>query len=83
MTKPANLRAEMPETAAFIDALRAEFGADGINAQIKKGMAGLPGFFYASENGREAGTKAAAPRCEISVAQMVLETIKPASVSRK
>jgi hypothetical protein len=69
-----NLRAEMPAAAALIDAMRAEFGADGINANIRKGMAGLPGYFYASENGREVGTKAppAPAGKEISGADMVI-----------
>jgi hypothetical protein len=51
MTRHTNLREEMPTVTAWIDDLRAAFGADGINAQIKKGMAGLPGFFHARENG--------------------------------
>lgn len=73
-----SLRAEMPETAAFIDALRGAFGKDEIDAQIKKGMRGLPGF-YASENGHEIGTKAPPARYEISGADMVLESINPVS----
>ena len=52
-----NLRAEMPETAAFIDACRAAFGAEQINASIKAGLAGQP-TFYARENGHEIGTRA-------------------------
>lgn len=54
MSKP--MRDAMPHTAAFIDDLRAAFGAEQINAQIKKGIAGLPGHFHARENGHEAGT---------------------------
>lgn len=50
-----NIRAEMPHTAAFIDALRDAFGADMINEQIRKGMRGEP-TFYARENGHELGT---------------------------
>ena len=56
MAKP--LRDTMPECAAFIDACRQAFGADGINASIKAGMDGQP-TFYASENGRTVGTKCA------------------------
>ena len=56
MAKP--LRDTMPECAAFIDACREAFGADGINASIKAGMDGQP-TFYASENGRTVGTKSA------------------------
>lgn len=58
MSKPMrqNLRDCMPQTAAFIDFCREAFGAEQINAEIKKGMAGLPGHFHASENGQTAGT---------------------------
>lgn len=51
----ANLRDEMPATAAFIDDLRDAFGAEDINPSIKGGMAGVP-TFYARENGHEIGT---------------------------
>ena len=52
----SSLRDAMPETAAFIDALRDAFGKDSINIEIKKGVAGLPGHFHAVENGQEVGT---------------------------
>lgn len=55
MTKP--LRQSMPETAAFIDAMRDAFGADMINAAIRAGIDGQP-TFYACENGQEIGTRA-------------------------
>lgn len=55
MTKP--LRQSMPETAAFIDAMRDAFGAEMINAAIKAGIDGQP-TFYASENGQQIGTRA-------------------------
>lgn len=55
MTKP--LRQAMPETAAFIDAMRDAFGAEMINAAIKAGIDGQP-TFHASENGQEIGTRA-------------------------
>lgn len=79
MTAKVNLRAEMPKTAAFIDDMRAVFGRQGIDAQIRKGMSGLPGHFYASENGHEVGAASTppAPGKEISAAQMVLESINP------
>lgn len=51
-----NLRTAMPETAALIDALREAFGAEGINASIRKGMQGVPGWFYVCEGGHEVGT---------------------------
>lgn len=50
------MRQAMPETAAFIDALRETFGAAEINAAIKDGIAGHP-TFWAKENGHEIGTK--------------------------
>jgi hypothetical protein len=50
------VRALMPETAEFLDVLRAEFGTDEINAQIKLGMAGHANCFYAIEAGRSIGT---------------------------
>jgi hypothetical protein len=79
MSKPANMREEMPTTAAFIDDFREAFGADAINASIKKGMSGLPGFFYASENGHQVGTKALPdnPAKVVSVGDMVLESLFP------
>lgn len=55
MTKP--LRHAMPETAAFIDAMRETFGADMINAAMKAGLDGQP-TFWARENGTEIGTRA-------------------------
>ena len=71
MAKP--LRDTMPEGAAFIDACRQAFGADGINASIKAGLEGQP-TFYASENGRTVGTK-----CEsvgIPLSQMQISPLK-------
>ena len=45
----------MPETAAWVDALRLAFGADEINRVIRAGMKGEP-VFHAVENGHELGT---------------------------
>ena len=72
-----SLRDAMPTATIIIDEFRAAFGADGINANIKKGIAGLPGFFYARENGQQVGTPATTRGTEISVADMVLESINP------
>lgn len=55
MSKPGRLREVMPDTAAFIDAMRAAFGREAIDDQIAAGMAGRPGF-HAIENGQEIGT---------------------------
>lgn len=56
MTRPGSLREEMPLVTAFIDDLRAAFGAEQINASIKAGVNGA-GTFWACENGREIGSK--------------------------
>lgn len=51
------LRFSMPTVAAFIDDLRSEFGAEGINQQIRRSTVdGLPGF-WASENGVDVGVR--------------------------
>lgn len=50
-----SLRAEMPIVAAFIDDLRAAFGAKCINDTIRAGIDGQP-VFHASENGHQVGT---------------------------
>ena len=53
MTKP--LRQTMPTVAGWIDALRAAFGPDMINAAIRAGIDGQP-TFHAKENGQSIGT---------------------------
>lgn len=60
------MRAAMPVITAWIDDLRAAFGADVIDGQIRKSMPGTPEqvargergqpTFYARENGHEVGT---------------------------
>lgn len=73
--KPANLRTAMPLVTAWIDGLRDAFGAEDINAAIKAGVSGLPGF-HASENGRTVGVPIPpAGSREISVDRLVLESI--------
>lgn len=69
MANPKNLRAAMPKTAAWIDALRAAFGADQIDASIRAGMKGGTAF-HASENGHEIGSKDS--RVGIVLAQCVI-----------
>ena len=49
------MREKMPMVAAWIDGLRDAFGAEEIDAQIRKGMRGEP-VFFASENGFTVGT---------------------------
>lgn len=51
-----SLREKMPETAAFIDAMREAFGAEMVHAQIRRGMRGEP-TFYACENGMTVGSQ--------------------------
>lgn len=46
----------MPQTAAFIDVMRATFGVEGINDSIRRGMRG-EATFWARENGHEVGTR--------------------------
>lgn len=66
----------MPETAAFINALRAVFGKDEINAVIRKGMAGIPGRFHAVENGHEVGTPFPEPGYSVQGDALSLSPIK-------
>ncbi len=70
------LRLAMPLTTAWLDALRAVFGEEGINAAIRAGMAGYAGF-WASEGGHEVGTRPAEPTNAITAAQMVIVKPKP------
>lgn len=53
MAKPDS---PMPEISAFVDALREAFGAEEIDAIVRRGRAGEP-VFFASENGLEFGTR--------------------------
>lgn len=57
MTEPPKkpLRQAMPTVAGWIDALRAAFGAEMIDAAIRAGIAGQK-TFHAIENGHEVGT---------------------------
>lgn len=54
--KSTNLRDSMPETAAWVDRKRQEFGLDFVNGCIKQALDGVPGRFYALENGHVLGT---------------------------
>lgn len=66
-----NLREEMPETYAFIEACREAFGTESVNPQIKLGMEGAQ-TFHASENGIEVGTRFSEPVKYITADQMVI-----------
>ena len=56
MSQTMSLRDQMPRTAAFIDDLRAAFGAEAIDAAIRAGIKGEPGRFHATEAGQSVGT---------------------------
>ncbi len=50
-----NMREQMPQVAAIIDAFREAFGAEVVDAAIRRGVRGGQGF-HAIENGHEVGT---------------------------
>lgn len=50
-----SLRSAMPGITAWVDELRAAFGRETIDKQIRRGMRGDP-VFYAEENGHRIGT---------------------------
>jgi hypothetical protein len=66
----------MPKVTAWIDCLRDAFGADDINAVIKSGVSGVPGF-CASEGGHAVGTPPLQRGTEISADQLVILSPKP------
>lgn len=76
MSKPANMRSQMPKVAAWIDDLRAAFGADDINAALRFKSTGQP-CFHASEAGHSVGTPATVTGTEISAVQMVIQRPDP------
>ncbi|WP_224016105.1 hypothetical protein [Paraburkholderia tropica] len=47
---------EMPEVAAWVEQLRAAFGVEEINRQIRRGRDGEP-VFFAAEAGKTFGTR--------------------------
>ena len=61
----------MPAVAAWVDELREAFGADGINAAIRNGVAG-GSQFYAEEAGQVIGSAGLPGRHIVSLADMVL-----------
>ena len=65
------MRQTMPTVAAWIDELREAFGADGINAAIRNGVAGGAAF-YATEGGQTLGCEAMPGGHVVSAAAMVL-----------
>ena len=76
-------RSSMPLVTAWVDSLRAAFGADLIDGQIRAATRdGLP-TFYASEDGHRIGVPLPAGGVAISVADMVvIPPEKPANARR-
>lgn len=54
--KQASLRDSMPETALWVDEKRKTLGVEYVNGCIKDALSGVPGRFYAMENGHVLGT---------------------------
>lgn len=67
----SSLRDSMPGVAAIVDDLRAAFGVEEINGQIRLGMNG-GGTFLASENGKTVGSIAPIVGKVVSGCDMVL-----------
>jgi len=62
----------MPTVTAWIDGLRDVFGRADIDAVIRSGIRGVPGF-HARENGIEVGTAPPPARVEVGSEQMVIK----------
>ena len=77
----ASLRDEMPTVAAWIDDLRAAFGAEAVTAWVRQGLA--DGSFHAGENGHEVGVPIPAPANAISLADMVIAVPDEPKVRRR
>ena len=54
--KAVDMRATMPQTAAWVTDKRAAWGVEHVGQCIRQGMAGVPGHFYAMEAGHVVGT---------------------------
>jgi hypothetical protein len=65
-----SLRSEMPHTAKWIDAKRAEYGKAYVDNVVRRaigkdGAKGEPGLFYALENGHVLGTPFTIPEVDV------------------
>jgi hypothetical protein len=61
----ADLRNEMPKTAALIDSLRISFGKDVVDQVLRDAMAGKP-VFFSEENGKTFGVRSTKVKSLIS-----------------
>lgn len=64
------MREQMPETAKWIDARRAEWGAAHVNTCIRRALAGEAGWFWAIERGHVLG-KAFPPGTQVHADQQL------------
>ncbi len=75
-----NTRAQMPLDTAFIDAMRAAFGTDEIDNQIRRGLhADCPPAlsFFATENGHTIGQRYVHAGAIVSGCDLMLAIVKP------
>lgn len=78
------MRDKMPETAALIDALREAFGAEAINAVLRRGMKGDANYFCARENGHQVGAAFTwAPGIRADAMQIDRPTPEPAQPRKR
>lgn len=76
MNKPASMKDAMPETADWVNKMRAQWGRPYVDDCLRRGMAGEPGYFYAVEGGRVVGT----PWMKASVQGAPVAVEKPADL---
>ena len=69
-----DLRASMPKVAAIVDDWRRQYGVAYVNEQIKRGLAGEQGRFYAMEAGHVLGTPFTWPQHDDVLLRSVLIT---------
>ena len=76
MEAPKPMRQTMPTVAAWVDELRAAFGAEVVNRSIRNGAAGGT-WFWARENGSEIGQRPSPGKSEIDASALCLGKIDP------
>jgi len=72
----SNMREKMPLTAMFVDEMRAAFGTEMVNRQIKRGLAGQETFF-AEEAGHRVGTETPESKNYVLVSEMAFRAPQP------